>query len=209
MLAVVHAGIGNIGSIINALRAVGEAPEVVTSPSGLRAASRIVLPGVGRFDLAIERLRTSGLEVALQHVVRRREIPVLGICLGFQLLTRMSEEGCVEGLGWLRAETRRLQPRNEAGEALALPHMGWNEVSVRVGEPLFEGLGAAPRFYFVHSFAPVPDDHSATVGMADYGGEFVAAMVDGHVTGVQFHPEKSHRHGLTVLRNWVRLAACR
>jgi len=199
---IINYGLGNLGSVLNMLRRIG-VPAVVSGDEGvLAAAERVVLPGVGAFDHGMARMRDSGLLPVLE-TLRERQVPILGICLGMQLMTRGSEEGTSAGLGWVPAFTRRLQAG--AGGRMRLPHMGWSETSVAGDCPLFRDLPQGSRFYFVHAYHVVPDDSAVVVARADYGGPFVAAYAQDNLMGVQFHPERSHRFGMQLMRNFAAL----
>ena len=160
-----------------------------------------MLPGVGAFGDGIENLRRGGWIEALEAEVRVREKPLLGICLGTQLLAATgTEHGRWSGLGWIDATVTRLAA---VGEKLRVPHMGWNDVQV-VGHPkLLTGLGERPCFYFVHSYAVVPEDRGVISGLCEYGTEFAACIESENIFGVQFHPEKSHKVGLSLLKNFL------
>ena len=156
----------------------------------------------GSFDAGMHALRSRGLDAALHTAVHERGAPLLGICLGMQLLARRSEEGEAAGLGWIDADVVRFAPQPR----LRIPHMGWNSVQPQSPSPLFDAADADPEFYFVHSFHVVPDDPALVTGAATHGGPFAAAVGRGRIHGVQFHPEKSHRHGLQLLRRFLEAA---
>jgi glutamine amidotransferase len=196
-IAVIDHGAGNLVSIGNGLRRCGASPVIASGPEDLIGADGIVLPGVGSAAAAMRRLGEAGLAQPLQEW----EGPLLGICVGFQILFAHSEEGDTPCLGKLSGEVRRLQGH-------PLPHMGWNDISFERNDPLFAGISGGELFYFVHSYAPSADTGSAATAMAEYGGErFTAAARSGPVTGVQFHPERSSVAGHHILANFV--AACR
>ena len=203
MIAIVDIGIGNLGAIKNMLRKVGAQAEITDSAEAIKAADKIVLPGVGAFDHGMGALAASGLMDTLNEQVLDAGKPLLGICLGAQMLGRRSEEGSLPGLGWIDMDIVRF-PR-DAG--IKIPHMGWNTVAPTMSgggvHPLFAGGEDAPRFYFVHSFhfeCDRPEDVTAT---CVYGKPFAAAVARGNIWGVQFHPEKSHRFGAALLRNFA------
>lgn len=203
MIAIVDIGIGNLGAIKNMLRKVGARAEITDSADAIKAADKIVLPGVGAFDHGMGALAASGLMDALNEQALDARKPVLGICLGAQMLGRRSEEGSLPGLGWIDMDVVRF-PR-DAG--IKIPHMGWNSVTPTMPDggihPLFAGGEEALRFYFVHSFhfeCDRPEDVTAT---CVYGKPFAAAVTRGNIWGVQFHPEKSHRFGAALLRNFA------
>ena len=199
MIAVVDYGMGNLRSVAKALEAIGEEPRVTRDPADLRAASHIVLPGVGAFSQCVANLRATGLVDVLDEEVRQRKKPFLGICLGMQLLAGDSEEGGRhEGLGWLPASVRRLAD----GVGLKVPHIGWNDVRAAPDSPLFKGV-RNPVFYFVHSYYVDCADPRLVSATCDYGVTFPAAIVADNVWAVQFHPEKSQANGLRFLQNFL------
>jgi imidazole glycerol-phosphate synthase subunit HisH len=200
VIAVVDYGMGNRRSVEKALEHVGAAPRITASAEEIHAADAVVLPGVGAFPEAMRRLRATGLDA----VVRERAdagVPLLGICLGMQLLFESStEHEGAAGLGLLPGEVTALR-------APRLPHIGWNEVAFGRESPLTAGLGDAAAFYHVHSFVCRPAEEDDVVGRGDYGERFASIVQRGTVMGAQFHPEKSSRDGLELLRNFARLAA--
>lgn len=199
MITIVDYGMGNLGAIQNMFRHIGVPAEVSANPVALERADRIVLPGVGAFDAAMQRIHASGLRTVLEHKVRIECVPTLGICLGMQLLTRGSEEGVEPGLGWIAADTRRFPSQS----GLKVPHMGWNLVRPSRAHVLTEGLPQDPRFYFVHSYCVQVDDPADSLLRAHYGIDFDAAIGHGNIVGAQFHPEKSHRFGMKLLANFA------
>jgi imidazole glycerol-phosphate synthase subunit HisH len=201
MIVVVDYGVGNLGSIANMLKKVGARAEVSSRLDRIRTAEKLILPGVGAFDEGIARLDRSGIRAVLEEKVLKDRTPILGICLGMQLMTRRSEEGNSAGLGWIRADTRRFQ--FSGGDGLRIPHMGWNTVSPRSGSAWFAGAGQEPRFYFVHSYHVMCDKPEDVLAVTEYGRQFVSAFECGNILGVQFHPEKSHQFGITLMRNWA------
>ncbi|WP_165055122.1 MULTISPECIES: imidazole glycerol phosphate synthase subunit HisH [unclassified Adlercreutzia] len=201
MIAIVDYGLGNLGSIQNMLRVIGAKVIVTSDADDICRAEKLILPGVGAFDAGAERLGAAGLA----DVVRRQALdcrkPILGICLGMQLLGRGSEEGGLPGLGLIPFECRRFR-LGDAG--LKVPHMGWDVVTCeRPDDPLVKGLSADQRYYFVHSYHAVCDSEENVLMTCDYGYGFAAAVVSGSVYGVQFHPEKSHNFGMALLKNFV------
>ncbi len=199
-IGIVDYGLGNLRSVAGAVDRLGHAPEVSADPGVLAACDKLILPGVGAFGDGMKNLRARGLAGALTELVADGK-PILGICLGFQLIAEASEEfGTHEGLGWIKARVEKLAPDDAA---LRVPHVGWNELEQTAESPLYEGVPADALFYFVHSFRLVPDDEAIVIGRCDYGGPFVAAVADRNIHGVQFHPEKSQRHGLALLGNFL------
>lgn len=199
-VGVVDYGMCNLDSVRRALEEAGGRPFVTDDPADLDAADRIVLPGVGAFPDAMRNLRDRGLDDALRKQVVDDGVPFLGVCLGMQLLAATGHEGePAEGLGWIDAEVTRLTP--VAGERV--PHVGWNEVYPAGPSPLFAGIPDGTDFYFVHSFHVRCADGDDVLATTPYCGAFTSAVARGHVFGVQFHPEKSQRHGIRLLRNFL------
>jgi glutamine amidotransferase len=195
--AVVDYGAGNLRSAARALEKAGARVVVTDDPAVIAGAARIVLPGVGAFAQCIGQLRAhSGIEAALNAAVMERGVPFLGICVGMQLLASEGREhGVHQGLGWLPGVVARLEPSDPA---LKIPHMGWNRVEAVNGADVPSGDA-----YFVHSYAFTPDDPADVQAVSDHGGRFAAIVKRGHITGVQFHPEKSQAYGLAFLQNWL------
>jgi imidazole glycerol-phosphate synthase subunit HisH len=205
MLVIVDYGVGNLGSMGNMLRKIGCPAIISADPADVLAADRLILPGVGAFDQGIESLRSRGLADALTKQVMERGTPLLGVCLGMQLLGRGSEEGSLAGLGFIGVKTVRFSNRVDDAP-LRVPHMGWNVVRPQKDDLLFHGLETQNRFYFVHSYHVDCPDPDLVLGLTPYGGEFVSVLRQGNVWGVQFHPEKSHRFGMQLLKNFAGLA---
>jgi len=202
MIVIVNYGIGNLDSVARAFRAC-EAEAVVSSrPEDIDQADGIVLPGVGSFAKAMQNLNEGGLLAALNRRVIEQQTPILGICLGFQMFTKGSEEGGVDGLGWIDAETRRFDFSRQH-QPCKIPHMGWNDLHAQKAGPLFEGIHADACFYFAHSYCVSCNDECAVLATTDYGYEFVSAVERGNIFGTQFHPEKSHANGLKILKNFI------
>lgn len=202
MLAIVDCGMGNLQSVVRAFQRVGAAPTIVATAAALERAERIVLPGVGSLAHGMESLRARALLPVLHERVVVRATPVLGICVGHQMLCDESEEGPATGLGWIAGRVRRLAEPGTAG-GLKVPHLGWSEVQPIADDPLFAAVPPGACFYFAHSYAVVCEETSPVAATVDYGGVRVAALHADHVFGVQFHPEKSQAHGLRVLRNFL------
>ncbi len=199
-IAVVDYGMGNRRSVEKALAHVGASASITSEHAPLRAAAGLVVPGVGAFPRAMERMRELGLDELLRERLQEGT-PVLGICLGMQLAFDSSTElGGAAGLGIVPGEVRAL-----AADGLKLPHIGWNEVTFRSSSPLLADLPQRCAFYHIHSFAPVPDGEQDVLGTAEYGAPFVTAVQRGCFYGVQFHPEKSSAAGLRMLANFARI----
>ena len=204
MIAVIDYDMGNVGSILNMLRKLGAPACLTGDPAKLATASALILPGVGSFDQGMQNLESSGLRAALVDLVEHRRLPILGICLGLQLMTRSSEEGTARGFGWFDARTRRFP--HDLPPPLRVPHMGWNVITPPVVHPpssLLQGLEHDARFYFVHSYYVESSSPAQVAAEAEHGVKFAAAMQHGHIFGTQFHPEKSHRYGLQLMRNFA------
>ena len=204
MLAVIDYGAGNLESVLRALRQLGETPVVANTPEAVRRAARIVLPGVGYFDKAMANLEASGVADALREKVEQEQVPLLGICLGFQLLTRRSEEGGADGFGWIDAETKAFG-FGAGADALKVPHMGWNEVSPEADEGLLGGLDSGACFYFAHSYYVECRDATVLAASTNYGLTFTSAVQRGNIIGTQFHPEISHTNGFNFLRRFLEM----
>lgn len=203
MVVVVDYGVGNLSSVANMLRKAGGEVKVSCDPAEILYAEKLLLPGVGHFNHAMKMLNASGLRDAVDRFAQELRRPVLGICLGAQILGNGSEEGEEPGLGWIDMTCRKLPPMPGA----RVPHMGWNQITPKKSSPLLGHMGEDARFYFVHSYymeCANPDDVLAT---AVHGIEFTCAVQRGNVMGAQFHPEKSLRHGLAMMRAFVRLQA--
>ena len=202
MIAIIDYGMGNVRSLYNALQYIGCEAVVTDAKREIDSAERVILPGVGAFGDAMAAIRARGLDETLDSAVRRGGKPMLGICLGMQLLARSStEHGTHEGLGWIDAKVERF----ELPPTLKIPHIGWNEIAVRPeATTLFDGIRPAERnFYFVHSFHVRCTDPHDVIATADYGGAFTAAVQRENFIAVQFHPEKSQDNGVRVLENFV------
>lgn len=198
MILVVDYGMGNLGAIVNMLEFLGHDAVMTADPREISKASKLILPGVGAFDRAMQNLRNLNLIEPLEECVFERRVPLLGLCLGMQLLGRGSEEGNGEaGLGWIAADTVRFNWVPDLG--LKVPHVGWNSVAPTPGNPIFAYTSAQPRYYFVHSYYMRCDNDYDIAATCTYGQEFCCAVSSGNIHGVQFHPEKSHKHGMALL----------
>ena len=204
MIVIVDYGVGNLGSIINMLKKAGVKAIASSDPEVLQQAEKLILPGVGAFDAGMNKLNECGLVPLLNHLALEKKVPFLGLCLGLQLMTRKSEEGQTQGLGWLDAETRRFKFGPDQAQ-LKIPHMGWNTIEVRQNHPLFAALDHEARFYFVHSFYVRSHDLDAVLAETDYGGYFHSIFGKGNIMGFQFHPEKSHKYGMRLLKNFAEM----
>jgi imidazole glycerol-phosphate synthase subunit HisH len=201
MIAIVDYGLGNIRAFENIYRRLGIDAQPVQTAEALSQADKIILPGVGAFDWAMERLMASEMIETLNSKVLEQKIPVLGICVGMQIMARSSDEGTRSGLGWFNADVRRF---DEAcfSQQTRLPHMGWNDVEADPRCLLFRDL-EEPQYYFLHSYYLEPDTQDDIVGHTTYGNRFACAVAAGNVYGTQFHPEKSHDWGVKLLKNFA------
>jgi len=204
-IAIVDYGVGNSGSIRNMFTRLGIEAQITSDPAAIRQADRLILPGVGAFDNAMRNLGSRGLIDVLTELVMVKQRPVLGICLGMQIMTRSSEEGSLPGLNWIGARTRRFCFAQDKSP-LRVPHMGWSVAVPRKIIPLWNGMEDCSRFYFVHSYYVSCDQESDVATTTDYGGDFTSAFAHANLYGVQFHPEKSHRFGMALLKNFAELA---
>jgi imidazole glycerol-phosphate synthase subunit HisH len=199
-IAIIDYGLGNVASVAGALNFLGASAILTCEVSELRAASKLILPGVGAFADGMGKLRKRGLIEPLAEIVGKGT-PILGICLGAQLLCRSSEEfGHHEGLGWINGDVRRLR---SADSGLRLPHVGWNELRIVGASSLLDGIADRTLLYYCHSYAIQVDEPEIAIGFCDYGETFVAAFQSKNVFGIQPHPEKSQRAGLDLLKNFL------
>lgn len=204
MIHIVDYGLGNIQAFVTMYKRLGIEAVRARAGKDLRDVRKLILPGVGAFDHAMELLDGSGMRQPLERLVREDRVPVLGICVGMQILACSSEEGVGAGLGWVDGRVRGLSG-NPASAALPMPHMGWNDVVPVAGSPLFKGLEEDARFYFLHSYYFECSDPRNVAARADYGFQFDCAVQNDNVFGVQFHPEKSHHWGAALLKNFAEL----
>ena len=202
MVTIVDYGVGNLASIANMARKAGTECVISGDPQVLARADRLILPGVGAFDRAMTNLAERNLIPVLTERVLHGRVPTLGLCLGMQLFARGSEEGTRPGLGWLAAENRRFRFESMNGNAPKVPHMGWNYIEPASAAALLDRLPPEPRFYFVHSYHLQCDDPADVMCWTTYGYKFASGIHRGNLWGTQFHPEKSHKFGLALLKNF-------
>jgi imidazole glycerol-phosphate synthase subunit HisH len=200
MIGIVDYGMGNLASIRNMLKKIGVPSFISSNRKELESAEKIILPGVGAFDNAIDNIHKLGLRELLNEKVLQEKVPTLGICLGMQILLERSDEGSRKGLGWVEGEVKKFNFDQSPG--LKIPHMGWNLTRAVDQNSLFKNL-EQPRFYFVHSFYVKCENQDNILATTTYGVEFVSAIRRQNIFGTQFHPEKSHKYGMQLLRNFV------
>jgi glutamine amidotransferase len=198
MITIVDYGMGNLASIRNMLTKLGLRAEITHDPAAIAAAGKLILPGVGAFGAAMANIADRELKDVLDRKVLGEKVPILGICLGMQLMSRGSEEGGLPGFGWIAADFVRFR-LDGLGRRYPIPHMGWNSARPARPHPLFDSA-ATHRFYFVHSYYARCDRPKDVLATTDYGGAFVSAYGRDNIVGVQFHPEKSHRYGMALLK---------
>lgn len=202
MICIVDYGMGNLGSMLNMFKRIGVKATIASDPEVIQRAAKLVLPGVGAFDAAMASINAlPGLREVLDQKALIERVPILGVCLGMQLFTRSSEEGSLPGFGWIPGLTVRFPKQ----EGLKVPHMGWNVALPNTPSPLTAQVGEAPRYYFVHSYCVHVDDAAHSLMRTNYGIEFDSAIGRDNILGVQFHPEKSHRYGMQILKNFAEL----
>jgi len=201
MIVIVDYGVGNLGSIANMFKKIGAPALVSSDPEVIENADKLVLPGIGAFDAGMAKLNERGFVPVLNHLVLDKKIPVLGHCLGLQLMTRGSEEGQLEGLRWFNAETLRFK-FDGSQSMLKVPHMGWNTIDICQPHPLLSNLEVGSRYYFVHSFYVESKEPDSVLATTDYGWPFHSVLARENIMGAQFHPEKSHKFGMRILKNF-------
>lgn len=202
-IVIVDFGMGNIGSIVKKIQRVGGTPVVSSNGSEISSASRIILPGVGHFASAVRKLHALNIWDSLNEVVLEKGTPILGICLGMQLMANFSDEGNERGFGWIDAGVVRFDMKDKA--TFKVPHMGWNNVELKRSSPIFNDVDLRPGFYFVHSYHMKCHKQEDILGLTDYSFPFVSAIQRKNIIGVQFHPEKSHESGERMFYNFTNL----
>jgi len=201
MITIIDYGLGNVLAFVNVYNRLNVPVAVAKSADDLRNASRLILPGVGSFDHAMQQLDQSGMRQLVEQLVMSDKLPVLGICVGMQMLAKSSDEGKLPGLGWIDGTVKKFDLSAMPPDT-NLPHMGWNDVSPVAQGGLFKGIEKDSRFYFLHSFYFECHQQSNVLAVSDYGGNFSCAVRKDNVFGVQFHPEKSHHFGSQLLKNF-------
>lgn len=204
MITIIDYGLGNLASVANMFRRVGVPTCITSNPLDIETSSKLVLAGVGAFDNGMENLSRAKIREALQYAVLVRRVPVLGICLGMQLMFESSEEGQLPGLSWLPGRVRRIQLPSRS--KLKIPHMGWNTINVKKPSTLFAANESERRFYFVHSYHAECTEPENLLATVVHGGEITAAVERANIYGVQFHPEKSHTYGVALMTRFSKIA---
>lgn len=204
MIALVNYGLGNIQAFANIYKRLNIPVVIADTADELAQAKKIILPGVGAFDWAMNLLNESGMRECLDDLVMVQKRPVLGVCVGMQMMARRSDEGILPGLGWIDAEVKRFD-ETLFTQKTHLPHMGWNDVLPQRTDCLFKDMDTNPRFYFLHSYYFLPVKTDDILAITDYNGPFASVVRSGNVFGTQFHPEKSHQWGIQLLKNFAGL----
>ena len=207
MISIVDYGLGNILAFANIYKRLNIPVKIVSSASELKGAERIILPGVGSFDWAMTRLNESGMRETLDLLVMEKQIPIIGICVGMQMMASRSDEGQLDGLGWIDAEVKHFD-ESIFTQSTHLPHMGWNDVLPVTSHPILEGLGTDARFYFLHSYYFSEANSNQVLAQTDYNGLYTSVIHRNNIFGVQFHPEKSHHWGVQLLKNFAEMSVC-
>ena len=202
MIVVIDYGFGNTGSVVNMIKKIGAEAIASSEPLVLEKADKLILPGVGKFDHAMNQLKALDLIDPLNHLVLETHKPILGICLGIQMFTKKSEEGILPGLGWIDGESVRFNFTGH-GKDFKVPHMGWNSITPARNNEIFPQIDNDLRYYFVHSYHVVCNNRQDILATTPYGYDFVSAIQKDNIWGVQFHPEKSHRYGMEFLKAFI------
>lgn len=203
-MTIIDYGLGNIRAFANVYKKLNIPVKIATNTDDVKKATKLILPGIGAFDHAIQQFDQSGMRPVLNEMVLHHRVPVLGICVGMQMLACSSEEGKLPGLGWIDAKVNKFDI-SSFKQPECVPHMGWNDVKQSKNNVLFNGLGNDSRFYFLHSYYIHCKNNEDVIAVTDYGGKFACAVNSGNIFGVQFHPEKSHQWGILLLENFAKL----
>lgn len=203
MISIIDYGMGNLGSLKNAFNKIGQPAKLVKDIQDIECAEKLVLPGVGSFDTGIHNLKENGIIDTLNYKVKQDKTPILGICLGMQLMTKASEEGANPGLDWIDAKTIKFSKSDDP--TIKIPNMGWRQIEIKIKHPFLEGISSSSRFYFVHSYHVKCNDIQNILAISRHGIDFTAIYSNENIYGVQFHPEKSLKYGLNLLENFSQM----
>ena len=204
MITIIDYGVGNINAFYNIYKNLGVVVTIAKNSNDILNASKLILPGVGHFDYAMNKFNESGMVDTVTDLVMNKGIPVLGICVGMQMLATKSEEGKLPGLNWINAEVKKIDT-SLLKQSTRLPHMGWNNIIIKKNNPIFHEIVDSPRYYFLHSFYFDCNNNEDTIATSIYGNSFTCAINHNNIFGVQFHPEKSHHFGIQLLKNFSNL----
>ncbi len=202
MITIIDYGLGNINAFVNVYERLNISVLIAKTSYDLKKATKIILPGVGSFDYAMNNLNRSGMRESIENLALNNKIPVIGVCVGMQILAKSSDEGVLPGLGWIDATVKRFDV-SVLKSKIQLPHMGWNMIHLNNGNPLLKNINSDSRFYFLHSFYFQCNNHNDMIATTDYGIKFCSAVNHKNIYGVQFHPEKSHQWGIQLLKNFA------
>lgn len=204
MITIIDYGVGNINAIQNIYKTLGIEVSIAGCTRDLVNPSKLILPGVGHFDYAMKKFGDSGMLEKVSELVKINNIPILGICVGMQMLAKSSEEGNMPGLGWIDAHVKKIDS-SLINQTTKLPHMGWNDIIANTENLLFQNLSSSPQFYFLHSYFIECENECNIIATTSYGSRFACAVNKNNIYGVQFHPEKSHQFGIKLLENFSNL----
>lgn len=204
MITIIDYGVGNIYAFQNVYKRLNIPTKIAKTANDLTGAEKLILPGVGSFDYAMTQLNKSGMREQLDDLVLNHYVPIIGICVGMQMMAKGSDEGSLEGLKWIDAQVKKFD-ETTIKQATKLPHMGWNDVIPTVGHPLFVGLEKDAIFYFLHSFYFLSNNEADSIAKSEYGINFTSSVNKDNIYGIQFHPEKSHHYGETLLHNFSKI----
>lgn len=204
MITIIDYGVGNIFAFQNVYKRLNIPTRIAKTVKDLVNVDKLILPGVGHFDYAMSQLNSSGMRERLDELVITEKKPVIGICVGMQIMARKSDEGTVDGLGWIEADVKKFDATTIEFHT-KFPHMGWNDVKPKLNHPLFEGLEKDAIFYFLHSYYFSCDNNNEIISTSEYGIKFTSSVQHHNIYGIQFHPEKSHSYGERLLHNFAKL----
>ena len=204
MIAIIDYGLGNLKALVNIYKKLDISVKLAKCEEDLEGVSKIILPGVGAFDFAMKKLNQSGMRKKMDYLILEKKIPVIGICVGMQILANSSDEGICDGLGYINGEVKKFDI-SVFRQKTHLPHMGWNNIETKPNNNLFANLELKPIFYFLHSYYFKCNDYDDNIAESFYGEKFVCAVNHENIYGVQFHPEKSHKYGIQLLKNFAEL----